>query len=284
MDETIQKSEDTQSPETNNLDLGKVDIYLQRHGERGPDGNLTNEGMDQVREEVQRIVGPYLIPDAPPVTFFILNSPSATFIDGKPAGKRAEHSGQVAAEVITHVITQRGVGEDRVILHEFGKSSAGTRAHTKLSEPNYFYIEDAQEPTAYFDALINLLGKEGREEGYFASVDELESLRKEIGAESSPNVASRLTRLIEIIDYYTAAYHAIHPERKAVFLLETHGDVIRSMLQHGMRVEGLEGWQPATGEGIRLELKQGRLSLDLNGVDHHIDVTGRQDRTSEEHN
>lgn len=267
------------SPETGEYGPETVDVYLQRHGERGPDGSLTAEGEEQVKKEADKVVEQYLGPDSPPVTFFILNSPSATFIDGEPAGRRAEHSGRVAANEIQKAIEEHGVGEDKAQVHEFGKTNQGTRAHKGLSEPNYFYVEESENPTGYIDALIDKLGKEGREEGFFQGVEELEGLRKEVGAESSPDVASRVLKLMRVVDRYSLAYHAKYPDRKLVFLLESHGDVIRSTIQHGLGVEASQGWQPQTGEAVKLELENGEVNLDYNGMKYAVELGKKKEQS-----
>ena len=244
--------------------------------EKPIEGWLTEKGIEQVRVETGRVTEQYLSPDAPPVTFFIINSPSATFIDGEPAGKRAEHSGHVAAATVQQAIAEHDLGSDKAQLHEFGKTEAGTRANQQLSEPNYYYVDGSDNPTGYFDALIETLGKERREEGFFAGVEELEDLRKEVGAESSPDVADRTLKLIRVLDRYSKAYHAKYPEHKMVFLLESHGDVIRSTVQHGLGAEASRGWQPQTGESVKMELENGELSMDYNGMKYEVELGRRQ--------
>jgi broad specificity phosphatase PhoE len=279
MERSGEQPEASHSPEIARENVETVDIFLQRHGERGSDGLLTEEGVEQVRNETSRVVEQYLSPESSPVTFFVLNSPSATFINGVAAGRRAEHSGQVAAEVIQHEISKRGLSEDKAQLHEFGKTEAGTRAHKGLREPNYFYVDNAENPTAYFDALIDKLGKEGREEGFFQGVEELEDLRKEVGAESSADVASRMLKLFRVIDRYAQAYRGKHPDRKLVFLLESHGDVIRSTIQHGLGVDASKGWQPRTGESLKLEIENGEVNLDYNGMKYEVELGAKKDRS-----
>ena len=276
MDRSGEQHEHSVNPEVAKAKAEGVDIYLQRHGERGADGLLTENGIEQVKATTSQVVERYLGPDAPPVTFFILNSPSAAFMNGEPAGKRAEHSGQVAANVVQSAIEGHGLSQDRAELHEFGKTVAGTRAHKALGEPNYYYVEGSEAPTGYIDALIETLGEEGREEGFFKGVEELEDLRKEVGAESSPDVASRTLRLMRVIDRYSQSYHNKYPDRKLVFLLESHGDVIRSTVQHGLGVEASTGWQPKTGEAVKLELENGGLNLDYNGMKYEVELGRKQ--------
>jgi broad specificity phosphatase PhoE len=262
------------SHEASEENLGKVDIFLQRHGQTGSEGWLSSDGIEQVRLAAHTVAEQYLRPDSPPVTFFILNSDSARFVNREAVGKRAEQSGEVTAETIHDLINIKGLSQDKVQVHSFGKKTKnGTRAYKKLREPDYHYVGTSPTPTAYKDALIEKFGPEGREEAFFNEAQELEDLREEVGAESSSELAVRVLKMIRVINRYAEAYRRAHPGRKLVFLLESHGDLIRSLIQHGLNIEASQGWQPNYGEVVPIGLEDGMLNMDYKGLNYERSLT-----------
>lgn len=263
----------------------EVLIILERHGKpyrpsnkpENPEelervGKLDEEGIEETRLTASTKAREILSKQKP-TTFFFLGSPSEYFIDGEAFGARAVDTAQVAARAVKETIDEAGLTPEQADVHFFGASKEATRTHSLLKEPDYFYVDDSQDPVAYFQALVDAFGREGREEGWLSIPEELEDVRRQVGAQSAQEVSDRIMKLVKVINRYAQYYAKKHPGRDLVFLMATHGDVMRAVTQYGFGAgEEATGYTYANNETIEIDAKGDQLSTTFNGKDYKVNL------------
>lgn len=260
-------------------------IILERHGKpyrpsekpENPSeldrvGKLDEKGIEETRLTASAKAREILSKHKP-TTFFFLGSPSEYFIDGEAFGARALDTAQVAARAVKETIDEAGLTPEQADVHFFGSSKEATRAHSLLKEPDYFYVDGSQDPVAYFQALVEAFGREGREEGWLSVPEELEDVRQQSGAQSAQEVSDRIMKLVKVINRYAQYYAKKHPGRDLVFIMATHGDVMRAITQYGFGAgEEATGYTYANNETIEIDAKGDQLSTTFKGKDYKVSL------------
>lgn len=246
----------------------EVTILLERHGKPfrpagKPDdpeelervGKLTEEGVQESRT-VAKEKAREILEKGRPTAFFFLGSPSEYFIEGEAFGARGQDTAQESAKAVQEVIDEMGLTPEQADIHFFGKDEQGSRPHKALGEPDYFYVDGSDDPRGYFTALQEQYGKEGREEAWLNMPADLEDIRQEVGAQSAKEVSDRVMRLMKVIERYASFYESHHPGRDMVFLMASHGDVMRAVIQHGFGAgEDAQGYVYGTSEMMEITAK-----------------------------
>lgn len=232
-------------------------------------GRLTPTGEEEVKVSVQeeaRKILDLAKSQGKKINFFVLNSPSPLEdTTGKRYGRRAEDTGRIVAQEIKDIVAKDYQGLEAQMI-EFGKTEEGSRPAPKLSEPNYHYVYGSENPTGYKKALVERFGNNDRWEAYHNVLEDLEELRLEVGAESSPDIAGRATSLVKALDRYSSRYGYKSPDSINVYWLTTHNDTLRALVQHRFNAgDRAKGWEPKTGSILELKLQGSTLSTEFAG-------------------
>lgn len=238
-------------------------IVLQRHGaydNRAPSDKLSEEELNKLgwltsegeinsrksaRDRIEKILDKSR---GKPVDFIVLNSPSLWM---RKHGARAKQTAEIIAEEAKGIIEKRGLSRDRACFLEFGKSEAGTRPHNSLRTADITYLNN-RNPRVFIDAL-----KKEAKGGDWLEIyanQELRKLQEKTGAESPVAVGDRVRSLVNVLEKFARGYHSKYPERKLVIWMVSHGEVIRSYVQHFLDLDPhfVNGYNPKPDEPIDL--------------------------------
>jgi len=249
-------------------------IILQRHGEfynqkpgdpefeelekEGKLGLLTEKGIEETKKATKEKLSEILESEKPSDIIF-LYSPTE-WLDWKSEqgweegyGSRGKHTTKVILDTIGSEL------EERTKLGEKIKDKiriTGIGPQDKLRELNIFYIYNAPDPRAYIEALREKFGKEDWWEEYYNIVKDLEPLRKETGAESPTNLSERIEGLVKVAALYREKVKKESPDRNLVIWMITHKELIRSYLQHGIKVaeKDIKDYEPEHNESIDIDI------------------------------
>jgi hypothetical protein len=275
----------------------KFEIVFMRHGQpyrpgEMPDnpediarlGSLTELGKEQARtsvtDEIEKVLD-----NGKPTTFFVLGSPSPYFINGQAFNQRSMETASVARHAIEEVIASRGLTPEQADIHDFGSEANGARPSAKLGEPDFYHVNGAKDPGAYANAVVELAKEEGSIEKYggpghlepwLRSEPALEDLRKEVGAQSSPEVAERVMKFFGVLQRYANAFEKAHPGRELVFIAASHGEILRTVIQHGFQAggEGADGKVYDMAEVMPITVENYQASTNFRGKDYKVDLPG----------
>ncbi len=274
----------------------KFEIVFMRHGEpyrpgEIPDnpedvarlGSLTELGEQQALESTKQEVEKALDKDKP-TTFFILGSPSEYFINGQAFNQRSMETASVARRAIEDAITTRGLTPEQADIHDFGSEVDGARPAPKLGEPDFYHVYGSEKPGAYADAVRQLAKEEGSIEKYggpghlepwLRSEPALEDLRKEVGAQSSPEVAERVMRFFGVLQRYANVFEKANPGRELVFIAASHGEILRTVIQHGFKAgEDADGKVYDMAEVMPVVVENYEATTSFNGKDYTVALPG----------
>lgn len=190
-----------------------------------------------------------------PTTWFGSKEEGKEWEDG--FGNRAKHTTKIILDtLVSEMKSGTALGEE--IKEKVKIPGIGHKEN--LEEADIFFLNNAENPTAYIKELRSKYeGMSWWEEYYntateliklkrleelkkldesqklkLKEIEELESIRKEIGAESAVDISSRVIRLTKIA---AEAYKNNDPKKKLVVWMITHGEDVRSFAQHGMGAE-----------------------------------------------
>jgi len=249
-------------------------IILQRHGEfynqrpgdsefeklekEGKLGLLTERGIEETQKTTKEKLSEILESEKPSDIIF-LYSPTE-WLDWKSEqgwergyGSRGKHTTKVILDTIGSELEKRTkLGEkvkDKICI-------VGIGPQDKLRELNIFYIYNAPDPRAYIEALRKKFGKEDWWEEYYNIVKDLEPLRKKTGAESPIDLSERIESLIKVASLYREKVKRESPDRNLVIWMITHKELIRSYLQHGIKVaeKDIKDYEPKHNESIDIDI------------------------------
>lgn len=208
-----------------------------------------------------------------PVDILILNSPTPVVADdGERLGRRAEHTALEIGNKLRELKLGDPISRMRFLggTAEVGGSAAEPLFDDRAQEPQTHYIASSDTPTAYMDALVDKYGFGGRKEAYHVGDPDLDTVAREIGAETAEDVADR-TRLFLADCRKIAEQHAEHqPDRELIIIATTHDDNLRVATQrvfdygekaHGKFAHNLEALD------ISL-LRDGSMQTTVEGEEH----------------
>ncbi len=275
----------------------KFEIVFMRHGQpyrpgempNNPEdiarlGSLTEEGKEQAwtsaKDEAEKALD-----NGKPTTFFVLGSPTPYFINGEAFNQRSMETASVARHAIEEVIANRGLTPEQADIHDFGSEVNGARPSAKLGEPDFYHAYGAEDPGAYADAVVKLAKEEGSIEKYggpghlepwLRSEPALEDLRKEIGAQSSPEVAERVMKFFGVLQRYANAFEKAYPGRELVFIAASHGEILRTVIQHGFQAGGerADGKVYDMAEVMPVTVENYEASTNFRGKNYKVDLPG----------
>ena len=249
-------------------------IILQRHGEfynqrpgdpefeklekEGKLGLLTEKGIEETQKTTKEKLSEILESEKPSDIIF-LYSPTE-WLDWKSEqgwekgyGSRGKHTIKVILNTIASELEKRTkLGEkvkDKIRI-------VGIGPQDKLRELNIFYIYNAPDPRAYIEALRKKFGKEDWWEEYYNIAKDLEPIREETGAESPIDLSKRIESLIKVASLYREKVKRESPDRNLVIWMITHKELIRSYLQHGIKVaeKDVKDYEPKHNESIDIDI------------------------------
>lgn len=247
-------------------------------------GGLTEKGKEQAftaaKDEAEKALD-----RGRPTTFFILGSPTPYFINGEAFNQRSMETAGVARQAVEETIANRGLTPEQADIHDFGSEVDGARPSPKLGEPDFYHVYGAEEPGAYADAVIALAKEEGSMEKYggpghlepwLRSEPALEDLRKEVGAQSSPEVAERVMKFFGALQRYANAFERAHPGRELVFIAASHGEILRTVIQHGFQAggEASDGKVYDMAEVMPIIVENYEASTNFRGRNYTVDLFG----------
>ena len=225
-----------------------------------------------------------------PTTWFGSKEEGKEWEDG--FGNRAQHTTEVILDTLASEI-KSGTGLGEEIKEKIKIPGIGHKEN--LEEADIFFLNSAEDPTAYIKALRNKYeGLSWWEEYYNAATEliklkrleelekldeagklklkeikELESIRKEIGAESAVDISNRVTRLMKIA---AEAYKGNDPKRKLVIWMITHGEDVRSFAQHGAGTKA-ENYVADYNEGLDIDISpDGKMTTEFRGKEYEVEA------------
>jgi broad specificity phosphatase PhoE len=273
----------------------KISIILMRHGEPYrpgvvPDnaedaarlGKLTEKGVEQAWASAKHEAEQALA-DGEPTTFFFLGSPTPYYIDGEAFAQRSMETAQVARRAVEDVISSMGLTEEQADIHDLWNDIDGARPAKNLGEPDFYHVYGSEKPDDYANAVRQLAKEEGSIDKYggpghlepwLRSDETLEDLRKEVGAQSAPEVAERVMKFMRVLERYATAYAKEHPGRKLVFFSASHGEILRTVIQHGFKAEdGADGKVYDMAEVMPITVENYKASTSFRGKTYEVDVS-----------
>ena len=190
-----------------------------------------------------------------PTTWFGSKEEGREWEDG--FGNRAQHTTEVILDTLaSEMKSGTELGEE--IKEKIKITGIGHKED--IEETDIFFLNNAEDPTAYISALrdkykgltwwekyyntatelielkrleeLEKLSKYGKPK--LEEIEELESIREKIGAESAVDISNRVMRLMKIA---AEAYKSDDPKEKLVVWMITHGEDVRSFAQHGAGAE-----------------------------------------------
>jgi len=246
----------------------QLKIIFQRHGISYKKGNtpdddpnllgwLTPDGIAQTRDKAAK-TAEKLIKDSGghQIQVLFLNSP-ARYLE--IYGARAQQTAEVAA-------TEVGKFSAESEIIRLAKTQGFTRPYPSINE---FHLDTNEE-----EVLERRYGGNFWELFYNMS-DQLQELdNKTILAESSIEVSNRASKTLRTIFRFWRKCRELNPDKKFVAWCTTHGDVIRSFLQHGMGIgEKIKGWRSGYSEVFEFNVTdKGILSCDFQGQNYSIQL------------
>jgi broad specificity phosphatase PhoE len=265
---TITDSKDRlENPEhRDTLKTQPVDIYIMRHGKEDKStGELTEEGIEATQEAAKQIAERSLA-DGEPTVFFVLASPTRRI----NLGQRAMHSGRVVVDAIKSVSNAKGLDQEQVKVHVFGDRDEETRPTRHLSVPTYSFDPKVEE-----HIIHELQDDWDRAEESFLNMDDpaMEQLIEEAGERNAAAEADRVARFLRIIERYSSLYGSVNPEVRQVYIMATHGDLLRATVQHGLGVgEEASGYVFANSEPVHISLADGKAETEFKGTYYQTEL------------
>lgn len=256
-------------------------IILQRHGgpiipisdesvEANTAGFLSEDGMQGVKSHTELILE-QLGSNSNDLDFLVCASPTALESrTGVKYGKRAIHTARVIQDTIRNSFTK--FTNWKLLNDTFPNADL---SNIKLIEPNIHYIVGSSDPRAYITALQEYFGDK-RWERYHSSASEdenLEKIRKEIGAEGSPDIAERTIDFFKVLKRYALKHTIKNPDRPLIIWLVSHNDSLRSLLQWGLKA-GIqaEGYSPDYNENLVLSLNYDSITTNYKGTEYSVEI------------
>ena len=190
----------------------------------------------------------------------------------KGYGSRGKHTTKVILDTIGSEIKRRTkLGEeikDKVRITGIGYQD-------KLRELDIFYIYNAPNPRAYIEALRKRFGKEDWWEKYYNIAKDIEPIRKETGAEGPEDLSNRIESLVKAASLYGEKVKKETPDRNLIIWIVTHREMIRSYLQHGIKVaeRDIKDYEPYHNEGIDINImSNGEIVTEFKDKEYKIEV------------
>jgi broad specificity phosphatase PhoE len=189
---------------------------------------------------------------------------------------------QVARQTVQTLIDEGGFSPTQVDIHDFGTEIDGARPANRLTEPDFYHVYGAETPDAYADAVRKLAKEEGSMEKYggpghlepwLRSDPSLEDLRQEVGAQSAPEVAARVMKFLGTLERYSAQYAKDHPDRELIFFLASHGEIMRTVIQHGFGADAsADGKVYDMAEVMPITVENYKATTQFNGRTYEASV------------
>ena len=264
-------------------------------------GLLTEEGITETREMAREKIAEILedLQEDEKAEIVFLYSPT-TWFGSKEKGKewedgfgnRAQHTTEIILDTLASEI-KSGTALGEEIKEKIKIPGIGHKEN--LEEADIFFLNNAENPTAYIEALRSKYeGLSWWEEYYNTAMEliklkrleelgkldesgklkleeikELESIREEIGAENAVDISNRVMRLMKIA---AEAYKDNSPKRKLVVWIVTHGEDVRSFAQHGMDVEAKD-YVAGYNEGLDINISPvGKMTTEFRGKEYEIEA------------
>lgn len=256
-----------ENPEySDTLKTQPIDVYIMRHGKEDKStGELTEKGVEATQEAAKQIAERSLTGGEPTV-FFVLASPTRR----KNLGQRAMHSGRVVVDTIKSVSNAKGLDQEQATVHVFGDRDEETRPTRHLSVPTYSFDPKVEE-----HIIQELQDDWGRAEESFLNMDDpaMEQLIEEADERNAAAEADRVARLLRIIERYSNLYGSVNPGVRQVYIMATHGDLLRATVQHGLGAgEEASGYVFANSEPVHISLLGGKVETEFRGTRYQTEL------------
>lgn len=257
-------------------------IILERHGEyynqssdspdykklkeEGKLGLLTEKGIKETEGKASEKLGEILASDKPLDVIF-LYSPSE-YLDwvsdneelDTGYGKRGKDTVKVTMDAIASGIKEKlNLKSGEKITDRFRITGIGQSE--QLKEADIFYIFNTTAPKEYLNELKKKYGTFGWFESYYNTVKDLETLRKNNGAESPQQISDRIEDFVLKMGKVASIYRERIKEeegqdRNLVIWTVTHQAGLRSFVQYGLKAPGEDtsGYQPKNNEMIDVDI------------------------------
>lgn len=187
-------------------------------------------------------------------------------------GRRAEETATVAMEQIAAYMTETGDESIRLLSPMYAVKPR-TSYNDRLVEGDIFYIpfspqtgELNENPMGYVKSLRANNGKDWKEAHLRGSDEVSDAVAKEIGAETSIDIAHRTMSVVEDVAELARLHAEREPGKSMLFVLIAHDGVIRSLLQHELGVgDDSNDYLPSHTESVELSIGDGNVATTLKG-------------------